>query len=149
MNEEMIASCGMNCALCVAYQFFKGDLNKAGFKRKYCPGCIPRQKNCLYMKNKCDLLGEGKVRFCFECAQFPCARLKGLDKRYRLKYNMSMIENLKMIQSQGMKAFLGEQVRLWQCPDCGGLKCAHNGLCLNCDLEKLIHNRKYRKTIDD
>lgn len=142
MNEDMIAPCGMNCALCGAYQFYQGDLNRFGFRRKYCPGCIPRNQNCLHMKDSCPILGVGKVRFCFECEDFPCRRLKALDKRYRLKYNMSMIENLKMIQSQGMAAFLHEQQRRWQCPDCGNLRCCHNGLCLNCDFDRLAIGRK-------
>ncbi len=33
------------------------------------------------------LLGEGKLRFCFECESYPCKRLKALDKRYRTKYH--------------------------------------------------------------
>ncbi|NLV69977.1 MAG: DUF3795 domain-containing protein, partial [Clostridiales bacterium] len=28
MREEMIAPCGMNCSLCIAYLFREKDLNK-------------------------------------------------------------------------------------------------------------------------
>lgn len=42
MREELIAPCGMNCGLCISYQFKENDLNKKGFHRTYCPGCIPR-----------------------------------------------------------------------------------------------------------
>ena len=143
-HPDLIAPCGMNCSLCVAYQFNAGELNKRGFHRKYCPGCIPRGENCLHMAHNCDLLANGRVRFCYECPSFPCPRLKALDKRYRSKYHMSMIENLQYIQMHGMQAFLAEQKKRWQCPRCEAMICCHNGLCLTCSIDKLVQNRKYR-----
>ena len=144
MDQNLIAPCGMNCGLCISYQFNMSDLNKAGFKRKYCPGCIPRGENCTFMADHCDLIGQGIVRFCFECENFPCKRLKALDKRYRTKYHLSMIENLNSIRDFGMENFLdGERIK-WACPKCGELICCHNGLCLNCNLDTLKQNKKYR-----
>ena len=32
----------------------------------------------------------------------------------------------------------------WKCPECGGRICCHNGLCLNCNMDLLLKNRKYR-----
>ncbi|MEA4890395.1 MAG: DUF3795 domain-containing protein [Clostridiaceae bacterium] len=136
-KEDLIAPCGMNCGLCVSYQFMKSDLNKQGFKRTYCAGCRPRGKNCTFMKKQCDLLGKGLVRYCFECKDYPCMRLKTLDKRYRTKYRMSMIENLNNIKDQGIEQFLKKEEEKWRCPKCGGVICCHNGLCLNCDLDRL------------
>jgi len=144
MGEQLIAPCGMNCSLCIAYQFREKDLNKQGFHRKYCPGCLPRGENCTHMGNKCDLLGQGLVRYCFECESFPCQRLKSLDKRYRTKYHLSMIENLKNIKEYGIAKFLEGEETKWRCPDCGSVICCHNGLCLNCSFDKLKQNRKYR-----
>jgi hypothetical protein len=144
-QEALIAPCGMNCALCWAYQAQAYDLQKQGFNRKYCPGCIPRGEHCTHMRNVCDTVGKGLVRFCFECEKFPCERLKRLDKRYRTKYHMSMIRNLRMIREQGMEAFLKAQDAQWRCGKCGGhMICCHNGLCLHCDLEYLKKNRKFR-----
>ncbi len=144
MKEELIAPCGMNCALCISYQAMNNDLKKKGLNRKYCPGCIPRGENCTHMAGSCDLVGEGKVRFCFECENFPCKRLKALDKRYRDKYHMSMIENLKCIRDCGMERFLEIEEAKWQCRECSGTICCHVGLCLECGLDKLLRNRKYR-----
>ena len=144
MEEKLIAPCGMNCGLCVSYLAMKYDLNKRGFKRVYCKGCLPRGKNCLHMGDRCDLLGEGLVRFCYECEKFPCSRLKDLDKRYRTRYHMSMIENLKFIKEHGIESFLEKEEEKWRCPECGEVICCHNGLCLNCDLDKLRKNKKYR-----
>ena len=144
MEEKLIAPCGMNCSVCIAHQAMVNDLDKKGFHRTYCPGCLPRGKNCTFMKHQCDLVGKGLVRFCSECGKFPCARLKNLDKRYRTKYHLSMIENLEFIQKNGMPSFLEKEEAKWRCPDCGGEICCHNGLCLKCDLDKLRRNRKYR-----
>ncbi len=144
MNEDLIAPCGMNCALCAAYQFRLHDLNKKGFRRTYCPGCIPRGQNCLHMGDVCEQLAQGTLRFCFECAVYPCKRLKALDKRYRTKYHMSMIANLDQIRDQGMAALLAQEAQKWRCPTCGGSLCCHNGLCMNCQLDDLRRNPKYR-----
>ena len=144
MKEQLIAPCGMNCSLCVSYQFMKNDFNKQGFHKKYCPGCVPRGKNCTHIGHKCRLLAKGAVRFCYECSDFPCIILKALDKRYRSKYHMSMIENLVFIRENGMERFLEKEETKWSCPECGGTICCHNGLCLNCNIEILRQNKKYR-----
>jgi len=149
MNEKMIAPCGMNCCLCIAYQFKKNDINKRGFHKKYCPGCLPRGENCTHLKDACELLAKGSIRFCYECESYPCKRLKSLDKRYRTKYNLSMIENLNCIKEFGMEEFLKKERNKWSCPECGAIVCCHNGLCLNCNLEKLLLNKKYRWETDN
>lgn len=135
-DDNLIAPCGMNCSLCVSYIFGRNDLNKKGFHKKYCPGCIPRGKNCTFaLSKKCDLIRDGKIRFCYECNSFPCDGLRRLDKRYKTKYNMSMIDNLKFIKEKGMDKFLGKETQKWTCEECNELKCCHNGLCLNCHID--------------
>lgn len=143
MNEKLIAPCGMNCSLCVSYQFMQKDLNQLGFYKRYCPGCIPRGDNCTYMRNHCELIGEGKIRFCTECEVFPCKRLIALDERYRTKYHMSMLENLECIEKYGIEEFVKNEKAKWSCKECGNLICCHNGLCLNCNIKTLKQNKKY------
>lgn len=144
MEEKLIAPCGMNCGICVSYLAMKNNLKKQGFNKKYCPGCLPRGEHCTHMKNHCDLLGNGLVRFCHECKDFPCSRLKALDNRYRTKYHMSMLENLQYIKEYGMDKFLEKEEEKWSCPECGDVICCHNGLCLKCNLDKLRLSKKYR-----
>ncbi len=141
MEEILIAPCGMNCALCSNYLSTKNDLKKVGIMKTYCAGCRPRGKNCAFMKKSCALIGEGKIKYCYECADFPCRRLKALDKRYRTKYHMSMIENLTYIKEHGMADFLRQEEKKWRCPDCGGTICCHNGICYSCGLAKLKAKR--------
>lgn len=146
MSEyDLIAPCGMNCSLCVSYQFGKFDFNKKGFSKKYCPGCIPRGKNCTYMAHHCDLLGKGIIRFCTDCKDFPCKYLKYLDRRYSTKYKMSMIDNLHYISNNGIDKFLLKEEEKWKCNICNNLKCCHNGLCLFCEIDKLANNKKYKR----
>ena len=144
LDEKLIAPCGMNCCLCIAYQFKENDINTLGFHKKYCPGCIPRGEYCTHMRDACELLAKGSFRFCFECESFPCKRLKALDKRYRTKYHMGMIENLNYIKVFGMEEFLKKERDKWRCTACGAITCCHNGLCLNCNIDTLLMNKKYR-----
>ena len=144
MDEQLIAPCGMNCRLCIAYQAGLAGLNQKGFRKTTCPGCLPRGKHCLHMGDQCTQLATGQIRYCFQCASFPCRRLKMLDRRYRTKYHMSMIANLTWIRDRGMASFLEREAGIWRCSRCCGVICCHNGLCLNCDLERLRQNKRYR-----
>lgn len=144
MEDKLIAPCGMNCGTCIYYLSMKNELNKKGFRKTYCPGCLPRGKNCTYMKKNCELLGEGLIRFCTECKDYPCKRLKALDKRYRMKYHMSMIDNLEFRKEYGMERLLEREEAKWLCPECGEVICCHNGLCLSCSLDTLREKKTYR-----
>ena len=135
-ETKLIAPCGMNCTICSAYLARENDLKKTGIHRKYCTGCRPSKKHCN-LKENCLLLKENKIKYCYECPDFPCPRLKRLDKRYREKYHMSMIENNKRIKETGIDKFIEEQNEKWGCPKCDGMISCHNGLCFKCDIEKL------------
>ena len=68
----------------------------------------------------------------FRLPDFPCARLRQLDKRYRTKYGMSMTENLLRIQEIGLEAFVAAEKLKWACPECGSLLCVHLPDCGVC-----------------
>ena len=137
MNEELIAPCGMNCAICSGYLAYMYDLKSKGVRMPYCIGCRPRDKQCAFLKKRCTLLMEGKVRYCYECEEFPCTKLQRLDKRYSSNYRMSMVENLEYIRKNGIEGFLSREEEKWKCPDCGAVICCHNGICFNCGLDEL------------
>ena len=126
-NVSLIAPCGMNCGICLAYLREK---NK-------CPRCRvedpnkPKTRSQCRIKN-CSTFEEGKARFCFSCETFPCDRLNHLDKRYRTKYKMSMIENLGHIKKLGLKKFVANERKRWACSECGGTVCVHKGCCSSC-----------------
>jgi len=123
----LIAPCGMNCRLCYAY--IRG--------KNHCPGCqgddAHKSKSCVECRIKnCVNLVNRTVKYCFSCAGYPCARLKRLDKRYRSKYGMSMIDNLEMIKNRGIRHFIRNEMERWTCPECGETLCVHKPQCLSC-----------------
>jgi hypothetical protein len=143
IDPKLISPCGMNCAICASYLAQRNDIKNKGVRMPYCLGCRPRNKNCAFLKKRCAKLAKEEVNFCFECASFPCENLITIDRRYRTRYKMSMIENLIFIKKNGMEKFLEGQEKTWKCQTCGGLLSCHNGLCFSCDLEKL-RNKKQR-----
>jgi len=128
---DLIAPCGMNCCLCWGYIRDKNS----------CPGCLrnspdPGQKakyrSSCKIRN-CEILAKSEMKYCSDrCNHFPCARLKQLDKRYRTKYGMSMIDNLKMIKNHGIRHFIRDQKDQWTCQKCGQLLCVHKPTCPSC-----------------
>jgi hypothetical protein len=123
----MIAPCGMNCRLCIAYVREKNR----------CPGCLfhysKKSPACVTCRIKnCEKRTVGKNKFCGKCDIYPCARLKQLDKRYSKKYGMSMLDNLAYIKEFGIRKFVKKETERWTCPQCGILLCVHKPQCLNC-----------------
>ena len=142
---DLVAPCGMNCALCSSYLALKNNLKSIGIRMPYCTGCRPRNKTCAFLKKHCSKLLNGVVSFCFECSSFPCDRLKAIDSRYKTNYRMSMINNLVFIRDKGINKFLSKQKEFWKCPSCAELICCHNGVCYNCGRDTLINKKqKYR-----
>ncbi|MHB0857824.1 MAG: DUF3795 domain-containing protein [Anaerolineae bacterium] len=127
MTKELVAPCGMHCRLCYAYQ---RDKNR-------CQGChsddgsIPNSCQRCTIRN-CPTIRDSPSGFCYACSKYPCRRLRDLDKRYRTKYRMSMIENLAYIQEHGVDAFLQHEAQRWTCPVCGSIVSVHRELCPTC-----------------
>ena len=149
MNEELIAPCGMNCAICSSYLAMKNNLKVKGIHKSYCIGCRPKDKKCAFIKKRCQLLMNDKVKYCYECKNFPCHSLQTIDARYRKNYNMSMIENLKFIKETGITKFLMKEAKKWECPKCKEIICCHNGLCFNCEFDKLKNKKKQYRWSDE
>lgn len=70
--------------------------------------------------------------------------LAHLDKRYRERYGMSMVENLQELKAKGMDEFLKSQVEKYRCPNCGGVVCVHDGKCYSCGkiIKKIVVKAK-------
>lgn len=130
--ESKIATCGMNCEICIGYIREK---NK-------CPGCREIDayessygKKCII--RSCPIIIKNNWKFCSDvCEKYPCLRLKNLDKRYRTKYRMSMIENLDNIKNFGIEKFVESEQSRWKCHECGELLCVHRYFCINCGAKR-------------
>jgi hypothetical protein len=128
---ELIAPCGMNCGICKAYIAYTKGIPRQRGKVTQCTGCFPRAKNC-YIKRGCKKLSNHEIQSCHECDTMPCESLQHLDKRYRERYGMSMVENLKMLKAVGIETFLASQQEKYKCPNCGDVICVHDGKCYSC-----------------
>jgi len=145
MNPQLIGPCGMNCNVCSAYLAYTHAIPKARGRISHCRGCGPQGKSCAYLKKWCDPLRKNEIRFCFECNDFPCHRLKHIDERYRNTYGISFIENLKFIQANGVSGFTRAQERQFGCDRCrADVLSVHNDKCFSCDTVRTLR-RKYRR----
>ena len=128
----MLAPCGMTCAVCYVHLRDK----------KPCLGCHGQDKSkpnhCRECKIKDCAVSRG-LDFCFECSSFPCAIIKRLDKSYRQRYQVSLIDNSIRIKTIGTKQHLLEEKEKWTCPQCGGVISLHDRVCSECGrtLEKI------------
>lgn len=142
MKAELIAPCGMNCNVCSNYLALVNDTKAKGVKLPYCTGCRPRDKQCAFVKKKCNKVLHHQVEFCYECTEFPCELITKLAKRYEARYRMNMVDNLQYIQEHGIATFLESERKKWKCPQCGAVICYHNGICYTCDLERMKTKKK-------
>ena len=134
-TADLVAPCGINCAICRGYITCKHKIPRVRGKISYCTGCSSRSKNC-YIKRNCRKLTKHEIQSCSECDVMPCARLDHLDKRYRERYGMSVVENLKMIKAKGMEEFLKSQEEQYRCPSCGDVVCVHDAKCYSCSYKR-------------
>ena len=126
-HSALIARCGMNCGICI------GHLRE----KNRCMGCnaddARKSKHCVVCRiRNCVVTEVREQKFCFECDTFPCTRLSQLDKRYRMKYGMSMIGNLHGIRELGLEGFVSRERDRWKCKECGGVICVHRASCIYC-----------------
>lgn len=122
----MMAPCGMDCGVCAAHLREKNR----------CAGCLAvngrKQGHCEVCSIKLCAERTSGATFCFDCARYPCRRLRQLDLRYRTRYGMSMLENLDRIREMGLDGFMALENTRWVCPSCGGTICVHDRRCYAC-----------------
>lgn len=124
-DKRLIAACGLNCEVCSAHvreknvcpgcKYFTGEES-----RKSCKNCAIR--NCA---------AERGHDWCFECKDFPCEKMTSLIKRYKLKYDVDLIQNGHDAADDFYK-FLLEQRKLNTCPKCSGVVDQHKKICSEC-----------------
>ncbi len=121
----LLAPCGITCAVC--YVFLR--------KKKACLGCrgqdISKPEHCQKCKIKDCALGQG-IDFCSDCQSYPCAIIRRLDRRYRQKYQVSLIENALRLKTAGPEQYLREERERWTCFNCGGVISLHDRICSEC-----------------
>ena len=133
MDRQLIAPCGMYCGLCSSYLAYLNQIPRQLGRFTYCAGCRPRGKHCAWLKNRCELLRNQAVQYCFECPSYPCPPLGHLAERYRTKYGLDFLSNLELIRDQNEDVLLDALKDCHTCERCGGLRSVHSGKCFVCD----------------
>lgn len=124
---NLIAPCGMNCSICMAYLR----------KKNKCNGCRavntwnPKTRLECRIKN-CQMLTSQGLTYCYQCQRYPCTVINNMDKRYKSRYGMSVVENMKAIKESGIDEFLKAENEKWRCGSCGGVINVHHGTCSTC-----------------
>lgn len=130
MNESIKSSqafsmtgvCGIYCAECECHKAKDNpDLLKylisvgISADRLPCRGCRKGEGDCPAIGGECATYQcalEKKVDFCFECPDYPCARLNpAADRANALPHNLK-VYNLAFIQSQGLEKFAQEAPKI-------------------------------------
>ena len=127
MKKEMIAPCGINCAVCRSHLRSK---NK-------CDGCLVQHGNKLSYCATCGIKlcaehEKAEFTYCYECGMFPCAKLKKLFKRYKENYKVDLMGNLLCIRENGMEKLIESEEKKWVCAGCGARLCMHRAECAEC-----------------
>ncbi len=125
INHKLFAPCGMNCMVC--YVHLKA--------KKPCDGCLCADTHKTERCKACQIKAcadEKGLTYCYECDDFPCLRIKNLDKSYRKRYQVSLIENSKAVFDKGLETFLLHEKKRWTCADCNGVISLHDKQCSKC-----------------
>ena len=113
----LAAPCGIYCGECEAYKakddpaLMERMKNLKTLKTELlpCPGCRTVGGKCLAVDGTCETYScvvEHAVDFCFECPEFPCAKLNpAADLAERLPHNIKVF-SLCCIQHQGLASFV-------------------------------------------
>jgi len=134
-HPNSIAPCGMNCGICLAHLR----------EKNHCSGCLSEDmlqaNHCSICKiRNCEKLKLTTSGYCYDCEEYPCKRIKHIDKRYRTKYGMSMIDNLDRIKLLGLEKYVELEKTRWACTNCGERLCVHRPQCQHCGEDRLIEN---------
>ncbi len=114
-NITLAAPCGIYCGECEAHKAKDDPALMERMKKALktemlpCPGCRTVQGNCPAIDGTCETYScavEHAVDFCFECTEFPCAKLNpAADLAERLPHNIKVF-SLCCIQHQGLARFV-------------------------------------------
>lgn len=125
IDAVMFAPCGMNCKICYKHCYHKmscdGCLKSDIGKPEHCRSC--RIKDCIKQKG---------ISYCFQCDEYPCKRIKNLEKSYNKRYQASLMEHSKAVQQYGLEAFMAMQEVTYTCSRCGGIISIHDRECSEC-----------------
>lgn len=130
IDPVYFAPCGMNCLVCYKHCYHKkpcdGCLKSDYGKPEHCRKC--KIKDCVKAKN---------IMYCFECVEYPCVRVKNLEKSYNKRYQTSLMKNSELVKEKGLDEFMRLQKLKYTCKHCGGIISLHDGECSECQTKMI------------
>jgi hypothetical protein len=121
-RSRLAAPCGIDCGNCALH--LSGDdqalmvrLVSRGIaaEKLPCAGCRDVQGNCPVLGETCatyQCADQAGVTFCFECGEFPCAKLNpAADRAATLPHNLKVF-NLCAIRRLGVDAFVAQSAEI-------------------------------------
>lgn len=113
-DEQTAGICGLFCGVCPIYPAQCHGCHSDTLAA-HCQVCPPGFRACAR---------EHGVTWCFECAEFPCARLEGfLDAHWEngISHHAGVIASLERMKAVGVAAWVKEETAKAQCGHCGQL----------------------------
>lgn len=131
IETVMFAPCGMNCLVCYKHCNHK----------KPCGGCLKSDRGKPEHCRKCrikDCTAEKNITYCYECTDYPCKKIKSLEKSYNSRYQTSLVKNSTVVKEYGIETLLEQHREKYKCPDCGGIISLHDAECSECQYKMRI-----------
>ena len=125
LSNETVGICGLFCGTCQAFP-------------QYCDGCLSDRvaAPCVQCSHGFrDCAKEHQVTWCWECADFPCERLKQFSKEHIVNgicHHEHIIEDLNFMKTHGVENWVDKQVQAHTCQQCGSLIVWFEQECPNC-----------------
>jgi Protein of unknown function (DUF3795) len=115
-RNRLVAPCGIDCGNCALYTsrhdaaVMERLLARGISKEKLpCDGCRDVEGDCPVIGEKCETyrcVRDQDVDYCFECSEYPCAKLcPSSDRADVLPHNLKVF-NLDTIQRLGVEGFI-------------------------------------------
>lgn len=93
-HDPMLSLCGLNCGLC--------PMRLGG----HCGGCGFGNQSCNLARCSLD---HGKVEYCFQCGEYPCAKYAEIDAIDSFITHKNQKADMEKAQRIGLAAYRAEQ----------------------------------------
>lgn len=119
-DYSLAAPCGIFCGECPLFKANDNpeileDAKARGYNISPCPGCRAVKGNCPAIDTQCETFAcatKNGVEFCFDCSDFPCAKLNpAADGAEVLPHNIKIF-NLCYIRQKGLEKFIEEAAHI-------------------------------------
>jgi predicted RNA-binding Zn-ribbon protein involved in translation (DUF1610 family) len=134
------AYCGLYCGACtIMLANQNGELESLAKQWEMkvddlkCFGCKSGQVAIFCTDCEIKACAEDKqLDFCFQCDEFPCARMIEFRDDEKYPYHQVVFNSLEDIRQKGIDTWLKEQDARWSCPNCGERFAWRDEVCKHC-----------------